>query len=264
MEFARIRLELEGGVATLTLDHPEVLNATSNEMIAGLGQALDVVEAKGSGARCLLLTGAGRGFCAGANLQGRREGAAEKPPTPGVTLETLYHPLLRRLRDLPCPIVAAVNGVAAGVGMSLALMGDLILAARSAYFLQAFRRIGLVPDGGSTWMLPRRIGMARALQLSLLGERLPAETALAWGLINRVCDDATLMDEARALARDLAAGPTVALGLTRRLYWASGENSFEGQLGLECRSQIEAGQTADFKEGVAAFLEKRKAEFRGE
>jgi 2-(1,2-epoxy-1,2-dihydrophenyl)acetyl-CoA isomerase len=264
MEFPRIQLAVEDGVATLTLNHPAVLNATSNEMIEGFGQALEVVEARDSGARCLILTGAGRGFCAGANLQARREGAAEKAPGPGLTLETLYHPLLRRLRNLPCPIVSAVNGVAAGVGMSLALTGDLILAARSAYFLQAFRRIGLVPDGGSTWMLPRRIGMARALELSLLGEKLPAETALAWGLINRVCDDAALLDEARALARNLAAGPTVALGMTRRLYWESAENSFEDQLNLECRSQIVAGRTADFKEGVAAFLEKRPAKFRGE
>lgn len=265
MEFSRITLGIDGTVATITLNHPEVLNATSNEMIAGFGQALDAIEAKSSGVRCLILTGAGRGFCAGANLQGRREGAGgEKAPGPGVTLETLYHPLLRRLRELRCPIVAAVNGVAAGVGMSLALTADLILAARSAYFLQAFRRISLVPDGGSTWMLPRRIGMARALELSLLGEKLPAETALAWGLINRVCDDAALLGEAQAMAGNLASGPTVALAMTRRLYWESAENSFEDQLNLECRSQIIAGRTADFKEGVAAFLEKRPAKFRGE
>jgi 2-(1,2-epoxy-1,2-dihydrophenyl)acetyl-CoA isomerase len=144
------------------------------------------------------------------------------------------------------------------------MMGDLVLAARSAYFLQAFRRIGLVPDGGSTWLLPRRIGMARALELSLLGEKLPAETALAWGLINRVCDDASLLGEARALAENLSRGPTVALGMMRQLYWDSAENGFEDQLNLECRSQRRAGATADFKEGVKAFLDKRPAKFRGE
>ncbi len=147
--------------------------------------------------------------------------------------------------------------------MSLALMGDLILCARSAYFLQAFRRVGLVPDCGSTWLLPRLIGRARAIELSLLGERLPAETALAWGLVNRVFDDAALMEETRRLAHELAAGPTVALGLTRRLYWESAENSYERQLDLECRSQRIAGATEDFREGVKAFLEKRAAKFAG-
>ena len=172
-------------------------------------------------------------------------------------------PFIRRLRDLPYPIVTAVNGPAAGAGMSLALLGDLILCARSAYFLQAFRRIGLVPDCGSTWLLPRLVGRARAIELSLLGERLPAETALAWGLVNRVFDDEALMGEAMRLARELAAGPTVALGMIRRLYWESQQNSFEQQLDLECRSQRLAGASDDFREGVKAFLEKRPANFAG-
>ena len=271
MEFSRIRLDIEASVATIRFNHEEVLNALSVEMLGGLGEALDVVEAADSGVRCLILTGVGRAFCAGANLQTRREGAADAAGAPapkaaaaGATLETVYHPVLRRLRALHCPIVTAVNGLAAGAGMSFALMGDMILAARSAYFLQAFRRIGLVPDCGSTWLLPRRIGTARALELSLLGEKLPAETALAWGLVNRVFDDATLGDEALAIARNLASGPTVALGLIRDLYWRSTENSFEDQLNLECSSQRIAGRTADFKEGVKAFLEKRPAQFRGE
>jgi 2-(1,2-epoxy-1,2-dihydrophenyl)acetyl-CoA isomerase len=262
IEFSRIKFEIEDRVATLTLNHPEVLNATSLEMLHDIGAALESIESKEQDVRCLVLTGAGRAFCAGANLQGRGgDGGAKK--IAGVELETVYHPLLRRLRALPCPIVSAVNGVAAGVGMSFALMGDLIVAARSATFLQAFRRIGLVPDGGSTWLLPRRIGMARALELSLLGEKLPAETALAWGLINRICDDAALMTEARALAANLAAGPTLALAMTRRLYAESMDNSFEDQLNLECRSQIVAGRSDDFKEGVAAFLAKRPAKFVG-
>lgn len=263
MELSRVSLEIDQSVATIRLNHPEVLNAISAEMLAGLSEALQVVEEKERRIRCLILTGAGRAFCAGANLQNRRADEA-KTPGPGVALETAYHPVLRRLRALHCPIVTAVNGLAAGAGMSFALMGDMVVCARSAYFLQAFRRIGLVPDCGSTWLLPRRIGTARAMELSLLGEKLPAETAFAWGLVNRVYDDAALAGEALALARNLANGPTVALGLMRHLYWASAENSFEDQLNLECRSQRSAGATTDFKEGVAAFLDKRPAQFRGE
>jgi 2-(1,2-epoxy-1,2-dihydrophenyl)acetyl-CoA isomerase len=161
-------------------------------------------------------------------------------------------------------MLTAINGAAAGAGMSLSLMGDLKLASRSAYFLQAFRRIGLVPDAGSTWMLPRLVGTARAMELSLLGEKLPAEKALEWGLINRVYDDAELMGEAKKMAKELANGPTKALALIRGLYWDSPENTFEEQLDLEFRTQRVAGATADFKEGVTAFLEKRPAKFRGE
>ena len=168
------------------------------------------------------------------------------------------------MRELPMPFVTAVNGAAAGVGMSLALMGDLVMCARSAYFLQAFRRIGLVPDGGSTWILPRLIGRARAMELSLMGEKLPAEKALEWGLIYRVVDDAQLLDKAKELARDLASGPTVALSLIRKLYWDSDENSYEQQLNLEHQMQRKAGSSADFQEGVRAFLEKRPAKFTGE
>ena len=262
MEFTRVSLDIEASVATLTLNHTEVLNAISPELLAGFNEALDSVEDPANDVRCLILTGAGRAFCAGANLQARREG--EKAPPAGATLETQYHPLLRRLRVLHCPIVSAVNGLAAGAGMSFALMGDLVVAARSAYFLQAFRRIGLVPDCGSTWLLPRRIGTARALELSLLGEKLPAETAFQWGLVNRLVDDARVLDEAKALARNLADGPTVALGRIRDLYWDSAENSFEDQLNAEASAQRIAGRSADFKEGVAAFLEKRPARFRGQ
>ena len=260
MKFNLVTLDVEDGTALLTLNHPEVMNAISTDMLEGIMDALDHVEDKANNVRCLVITGTGKGFCAGANLQGRNTGDKRGA---GSVLESHYHPILRRLRHLHCPIITAVNGVAAGAGMSIALTGDLVLAAKSAYFLQAFRRIGLVPDAGSTWMLPRLIGLARAMELSLLGEKLPSEKALDWGLINRVYDDANLMTEAKKMASELANGPTVALGLIRKLYWTSPENSFEEQLDLEFRSQRVAGSSGDFKEGVTAFLEKRPAKFTG-
>lgn len=181
----------------------------------------------------------------------------------GSALDSMYHPFLRKLRNLDMPIVNAINGVAAGAGMSFALAGDIILAGRSAYFLQAFGRIGLVPDAGSTYILPRRIGVARAMELSLLAEKLPAEKALEWGLINAVHDDDKLMDEAEAIAQRLGNGPTVALSRMRKLYRDSFENSYEEQLMAERLFQKECGQSADCMEGVGAFLQKRPAEFKG-
>src|ERR1700712_5645940 len=262
MQFKHVTLAFDGAVAVLTLDHPEVMNAVSIDMLGGLGEALDAIDDRRAEVRCLVLTGTGRAFCAGANLQGRDH---QKPgrSNAGAALEIGYHPFLRRLRNLHCPIVTSVNGVAAGAGMSFALMGDMILCARSSYFLQAFRRIGLVPDCGSTWLLPRPIGKARAVELSLIGEKLLAEKALEWGLVNRVHDDAVLMQETMKLAHDLANGPTIALSLIRKLYWDSPENSFEEQLNLEFESQRIAGSAEDFKEGVTAFLEKRPAKFKG-
>jgi 2-(1,2-epoxy-1,2-dihydrophenyl)acetyl-CoA isomerase len=262
MEFDRTKLDILGNVGIVTLNHPEVMNAVSAEMLGGLMKAFDEVENPKNGVRCLVMTGAGRGFCAGANLQPSGESGGSRDA--GSILETLYHPFLRRIRSLQMPFVTAVNGAAAGVGMSFALMGDLVLCARSAYFLQAFRRIGLVPDGGSTWILPRLLGKARAMELSLLGEKLPAETALQWGLINRVYDDAELIGKAKELAADLANGPTKALSLIRRLYWESLDNSYEEQLNLERQSQRIAGGSEDFREGVRAFLEKRPAKFKGD
>jgi 2-(1,2-epoxy-1,2-dihydrophenyl)acetyl-CoA isomerase len=263
MKFKHVILEFDGAVAILSLDHPEVLNAVSMDMLGGLAEALDAVDDRRTEVRCLVITGQGRAFCAGANLQGRGKGEPGGRSNAGAALETAYHPILRRLRNLHCPIVASVNGVAAGAGMSIALMGDMILCARSAYFLQAFRRIGLVPDCGSTWLLPRLVGRARAVELSLMGERLPAEKALEWGLVNRVHDDAVLREETLKLAHGLANGPTIALSLIRRLYWDSPHNSFEEQLDLEQRLQREAGAAEDFRECVTAFLEKRPAKFKG-
>jgi 2-(1,2-epoxy-1,2-dihydrophenyl)acetyl-CoA isomerase len=263
MQFKHVTLDFDGPVAILKLDHPEVMNAVSMDMLGGLGEALDAVDDRRSEVRCLVMTGAGRAFCAGANLQGRDNQKPGSRSNAGVTLETGYHPFLRRLRNLHCPIVTSVNGAAAGAGMSFALMGDMILCARSAYFLQAFRRIGLVPDCGSTWLLPRLVGKARSVELSLMGERLPAEKALEWGLVNRVYDDAALMEETMKLAHELANGPTIALSLIRRLYWESSDNSFEDQLDLEQQMQRRAGAAEDFREGVTAFLEKRPAKFKG-
>ena len=261
-DFNRVKVDVEDGVAVLTLNHPEVMNAISLDMLEGLIEAFDFIEDRANGVRCVVMTGAGKGFCAGANLQGRNT-STSKSGGAGSVLESHYHPLLRRMRRLHCPMLTAINGAAAGAGMSLSLMGDLKLAAKSAYFLQAFRRIGLVPDAGSTYMLPRLIGTARSMELSLLGEKLPAEKALDWGLINRVYDDADLMAEAKKMAKELANGPTRALALIRGLYWDSPENTFEEQLDLEFRTQRIAGSTADFKEGVTAFLEKRPPQWKG-
>jgi 2-(1,2-epoxy-1,2-dihydrophenyl)acetyl-CoA isomerase len=181
----------------------------------------------------------------------------------GARLDQLYHPFLRKLRALDFPIVTAVNGPAAGVGMSFALMGDIVMASEKAFFLQAFARIGLVPDGGATYMLPRRIGLARSLELSLLADKLPAQKALEWGLINSVHTQDELLPAATATAEKLAGGPTVALGLIRKLYWESPQNSYEEQLINERLSQTKAGASGDFMEGVVAFLQKRPAEFKG-
>ena len=229
------------------------------ELKLAVSEAADVE----NNVRCLLITGAGRGFCAGANLSASRPAAGSDPTPVRQGLDETYNPLLLMLKNIKIPIVTAVNGPAAGIGMSIALMGDMILASRSAFFLQAFRRIGLVPDGGSTYILPRMIGRARAMELSLLGERLPAETALEWGLINRVYDDNELMPEAMKLARELAAGPTLSLSLIRRAYWESPDNTYEEQLHLEAILQAEAGASADAREGSQAFREKRPARFTG-
>lgn len=263
-DFDRCYVTARGNVAVLTMNHPEALNAASVKMVHGLIGAIEDIEKSGN-YRAIILTGEGRGFCSGANLSEQSPEERQSSPTGGVghALETAYHPLLRRLRDLKMPLVTAVNGAAAGVGMSIALMGDIIVAARSAYFLQAFARIGLVPDGGSTWLLPRLVGLARAKELSLLAEKLPAEQALDWGLINRVSDDATLIDDAFKLAERLANGPTQSLAMIRRLYWESPHNSYEVQIDMERQFQQRAGKTQDFVEGVTAFLQKRPAAFKG-
>jgi len=255
----RVKLDFVNRVAMLKFNHPEVLNAIGADMLDGLAAAMREIEDPNNGARCLLITGEGRGFCAGANLAGRGGGAGGA----GSSLRSAYHPLLLTLRDLDMPIVTAVNGAAAGVGMSFAMMGDIVCASQGAFFLQAFARIGLVPDGGATFLLPRLVGWGRAMELSLLAERLPAEKAEQWGLVNRVfADNQALMAGATAIAERLADGPA-SLKLIRRAYWATWHNAYEQQLDLEARMQAEAGRSRDFAEGVTAFLAKRDARFTG-
>lgn len=257
----RISLEFQNEVALLKFNHTDVLNAIGGQMLEDLAEALAEIKDPANGARALVLTGEGRAFCAGANLQD--EGRSKRKGGAGDSLRNIYHPLLFTLRDLEMPIVTAVNGAAAGVGMSFAAMGDIVCASKKAYFLQAFARIGLVPDGGSTFLLPRLIGWGRAMELSLLAERLNAETAQEWGLVNRLFEDNDeLMQGAMAIAMRLAKGPR-SLALIRKAYWNTWHNSFEQQLELEAQLQNQAGATTDFKEGVNAFLEKRDAAFKG-
>jgi len=261
--FETIRLTAQGAVATLTLNRPQRLNAAPPQMFDEIRAALQHLPALG--ARALLITGEGRAFCSGADLQNRATAPASTTPG-GRAHEALtahYAPTMLALSRLGVPVVCAVNGVAAGIGCSLALAGDFTLAARSAYFLEAFVNIGLVPDGGATWMVARQVGKARAAQMLMLGERIPAEQAEAWGLIYRAVDDAELMAQAQALAERLAAGPTLALGLMRQGLARALEQTYEEALAMEAAHQHLAGDSADAKEGGMAFLERRKPAFQG-
>lgn len=255
--------DLADGVLTLVLNRPDRLNALTEEMHLALRAGVQRAHDDGA-VRAVLLTGAGRGFCAGQDLGDRDPRKGGPVPDLGHTLETLYNPTLRLIRALEKPVVCAVNGVAAGAGANIALACDIVLAAQSARFIQAFARIGLVPDAGGSWSLPHLLGEARAKALALTAEPLPAPQAAEWGLILKAVPDDALMDEARALARSLAAGPTRGLGLTKRLIQAAATSSLDEQLDLERDAQREAGSSADYAEGVAAFLDKRPAVFRGE
>ena len=252
----------EAGVATLTLNRPDSLNALNRQLHADLRLAFGRA-ASDPEIRCLILTGAGRGFCSGADLVDSVALSSGGVPDLAKALDTTYNPLIRAMRDMPKPIVAAVNGIAAGAGASIALACDLVMAAKSASFIQAFCKIGLIPDAGSTWLLPRHVGRARAAALTLLGDKLPAEQAESWGLIWKAVDDERLMEEATKLGRHLATQPTKALGLIKRALAAAETNSLDQQLDLERDLQGELGRTDDFKEGVAAFREKRPAKFTG-
>ncbi|CAN5361582.1 enoyl-CoA hydratase/isomerase [soil metagenome] len=260
MSYEFIRLDYDDGLALLTFNRPRNLNALNIPMVEELLHAVDaVVEA---GARCLLITGAGRGFCTGADLAAVDDGQGP-PPDAGRPLEIYFNPLFLKLADLPMPIVTAVNGPAAGAGCSLALCGDIVIASDTAYFLQAFVNIGLVPDMGSTWLLPRLIGKARAQAMMMLGERVTAIQALSWGMVYEVVDAEALPARAQAVAAKLAAGPTLAHRLIRQGIRDGLEESLIESLATERRNQAIAGASADFAEGVAAFIEKRSPVFRG-
>jgi 2-(1,2-epoxy-1,2-dihydrophenyl)acetyl-CoA isomerase len=262
MTFEHIIFSIDDGVAFLRLNRPDQLNSFNTQMHGEVKEALKQVRASAE-ARVLLLTGEGRGFCAGQDLSDRNVAPGAEMPDLGLSMEKFYNPLIRQLRDLPLPVICAVNGVAAGAGANIPLACDLVLAARSASFIQAFCKLGLVPDSGGTWFLPRLVGVARAKALALLGNKLTAEQAEQWGLIYRCVDDADLRDEALKLARHLATQPTAGLALIKRAFNASLDNSLDEQLELERDLQRLAGRSADYREGVAAFMEKRSPVFEG-
>lgn len=254
-----VKTEIVDQIAIVRFNDPATLNAMSVRMVEDLQAAL----ADCKSARAMVITGEGRAFCSGAALTGggMRAPAEAKEFDAGAALESHYNPLMVALKNFPIPFVTAVHGPAAGIGCSLALAGDLIVADSTAYFLQAFKNIGLVPDGGSAYLLAAAAGRARAMEAMLLGERIPAESAYAWGMINRLVPEGKDLETALELARKLADGPRATLSLIRTLAWNALDKSFEEQLDAERVSQRTAGRSAEFREGVAAFLEKRKARF---
>ncbi|WP_370177224.1 enoyl-CoA hydratase-related protein [Alteriqipengyuania sp.] len=260
-DYNTIRVDQTGGVVTLTLNKPEKMNAMSTDMAAEITALFDALP--GMGARALIITGEGRGFSSGADLSGRGFDGGKPGDASRRSLQHHYNPLMHALAGLDIPVVTAVNGAAAGIGCTLALSGDLIVAGKSAYFLQAFVNIGLVPDGGATWVLPKSAGIPAAMEAMLLGERIPAERAYELGMVNRCVEDDAVLDEARALAERLANGPTVAMGLIRRLVRNAQSSSLSDAMNAEAEAQRVAGNSEDFIEGVTAFLGKREAQFKG-
>jgi 2-(1,2-epoxy-1,2-dihydrophenyl)acetyl-CoA isomerase len=260
-----VNLHRDGAAATIELNRPEALNAWNGALGDELLEAVRSV-AGDDGVRAVVVTGAGRAFSSGADLRdltGREDRTPEGHVDVRRVLDERYHPIITTIRTMPKPVLAAVNGPAVGIGMSLALAADLVVAAESAYFLLAFVNIGLVPDGGSSLFVPSRVGLARASEMAMLGERVPAAKALEWGLVNRVVSDATLMSEADALADRLANGPTRSYAGTKQQLNAWQFSRIEGQLELEATLQQEMAQSRDFMEGVAAFVSKREARFEG-
>ncbi len=263
MVYESITFDVTDGVGVLTLSRPASLNSFTAAMHAEIRDAMNQVKSDRA-VRCLVLTGAGRGFCAGQDLNDRVATPGQPSPDLGESLGTYYNPLIRVLTTLEKPVICAVNGVAAGSGANVALACDIVIAARSARFIQGFSNIGLIPDSGGTWLLPRLVGRARATGLAMLGTPVTAEQAQQWGMIWQVVDDHLLIAETMELAHRLANQPTLGLGLTKRALNASGGNGFDEQLGLERELQSIAGFSQDYREGVAAFLEKRTPRFKGE
>lgn len=259
MTYQTITVDVSDKIATITLNRPERMNACSLDMAGEINDALSSMD----GARALIITGAGRGFCSGADLQARGQSSIAGGESSYIALTRHYNPLMINLARLNMPIITAVNGAAAGVGCSIGLCGDFVISGKSGYFLQAFVNIGLVPDGGASWMLPRMIGKARATEMMMLGEKISAEKALDWGMIYKVVEDDQLLAEARALATRLANGPTVSYAVMRKNILVAMENSFAEQLLAEAEGQRIAGNSADAAEGGLAFVEKRKPNFQG-
>ncbi|MFU0444830.1 2-(1,2-epoxy-1,2-dihydrophenyl)acetyl-CoA isomerase PaaG [Pseudocitrobacter faecalis] len=259
---AFILSHVEQGVMTITLNRPERLNSFNDVMHQQLAECLKQAE-RDETIRCLLITGAGRGFCAGQDLNDRNVDPNGPAPDLGMSVERFYNPLVRRLAKLPKPVIAAVNGVAAGAGATLALGCDMVIAARSANFVMAFSKLGLVPDCGGTWLLPRTAGRARAMGLALLGDKMSAEQAQQWGMIWQVVDDVELADTSLTLARHLATQPTYGLGLIKQALLASETHTLDQQLDMERDFQRMAGRSDDYREGVSAFLAKRPPQFSG-
>ena len=262
MSESPVVVERHGAVTVITLNRPDKLNAFNVDQHLKLRAALEECAADGN-CRAILLTGAGRGFCAGQDLSDRDPKMLGDSPDLSKTISTYYNPLVRLIRGMDKPVICAVNGVAAGAGANIALSCDIVLAARSARFIQAFSKIALIPDSGGTWWLTNLLGEARAKALAMTAEPVSAETAEEWGLIWKVVDDAQLMEDAMALAKRLADGPTFTLGLTKKAIQLASTNSLDEQLDVERDFQKEAGLSDDYKEGVAAFLEKRPATFTG-
>jgi 2-(1,2-epoxy-1,2-dihydrophenyl)acetyl-CoA isomerase len=261
--FSEILYAMEAGVATIRLNRAASLNALTPAMLGELSGAFDLAAAD-ERVGALVLTGEGRGFCSGADLLATKPPVDEQGrPDLGYVLQHAYNPLILKMRALPKPIIAAVNGIAAGAGASLALMADITVAAKSAYFLEAFVNVGLVVDAGGTWVLPRLLGEQRAMALTLLGEKVSAEQAKTWGLVWEVTEDEQLLGVAQSLARKLASGPRLAVERIKSAIHAAAGNNLATQLELECRLQRECGYSVDFVEGSTAFAEKRKPHFKG-
>lgn len=256
-----ILVEQHAGWVEITLNRPDRLNSFNEEMHNALRAVLEA--ARDGGARAALLTGAGRGFCAGQDLGDRDPRKMDGPPDLSKTVRTFYAPLVRLIRSLDFPVICAVNGVAAGAGANLALACDVVLAAESAKFIQSFSKVGLIPDTGGSWHLPRLLGEARAKGLALTAEPLPAKKAEDWGLIWKALPDAELMAEARGMAEKFANGPTLGLGLTKQCIQAAAVNTLSDQLEIEADAMKTCGESADYAEGVASFLEKRSPAFKG-